>query len=257
MKLRKSFLFLSILFLAVACMFGVSIDVAFAGDKAVTVGGRATYPILDEDAMGSDSDKSLATQQSIKAYVDTRDQVMAGGVAAPGTVVTSDYLAVSEYGAGLIHKTVITAAALPMALADVADTVAYVGTKLYDFPAGAIMIVGATADLELALSSAGVNADWDGDFGVGTVTASNNATLATTEQNIIPTTATPQASESETTATGQSTATENAVVDGTTTALDMYLNFLVDDADQDVTTTACNLLVTGTITVYWINLGDY
>lgn len=35
-------------------------------------------PALDEDAMGSDSPTRVATQQSIKAYVD--DAVIAGGI---------------------------------------------------------------------------------------------------------------------------------------------------------------------------------
>lgn len=44
---------------------------AAEADKAVTVGGgRATFDIYDEDAMGSDDASGLATQQSIKAYVD-------------------------------------------------------------------------------------------------------------------------------------------------------------------------------------------
>lgn len=172
--------------------------------------------------------------------------------AANGTGVS-----VVENGDGVVHKTVITLANHAVALADEAGVVAYGGSKIYDMPAGAIYFLGATADLDMTKSSAGVNADWDGDFGIGTVTASNNATLATTEQNIIPTTATPQASAGATTANGQSTSTENAVVDGTSTAVDVYLNFLVDDADHDVTTTACNLIANGTITIHWINLGDY
>jgi len=40
-------------------------------DQAVTVGANAAYPILDEDTLVSDSDRALATQQSVKAYVDT------------------------------------------------------------------------------------------------------------------------------------------------------------------------------------------
>lgn len=39
-------------------------------DQAVTIGANAIYDINDEDAMTSDDDKALATQQSIKAYVD-------------------------------------------------------------------------------------------------------------------------------------------------------------------------------------------
>jgi len=158
---------------------------------------------------------------------------------------------------GAVNKTVITLADHAMALTDEAVVVAYAGSKLYDFPAGATYILGAVADLALTLSAAGVNANWNGDFGIGTVTASNNGTLATTEQNIIPTTATPQAVASATTATGQSTAAEHAVYDGTTTPVDAYLNILVDDADHDVTTTATDIIVNGTVTLTWINLGNY
>jgi hypothetical protein len=57
-----------------------------------------------------------------------------------------------------------------------------------------------------------------------------------------------------TTAKGVSTAA--ATLDGTDTAVDLFLNFLVDDTDHDVTTTPANLIVSGTITLHWINLGD-
>jgi len=172
--------------------------------------------------------------------------------AANGTGV-----AAVESGNGIFNKTVITFTDHAIALTDEAGVVAYGGSKVYDLPAGAILMLGAVADIDLTKSSAGVNADWDGDVGVGTVTASNNNTLATTEQNIIPTTATPQAVAGVTTANAQSTSTENEVIDGTGTAVDVFLNFLVDDADHDVTTTACNLIVNGTLTLHWINLGDY
>lgn len=158
----------------------------------------------------------------------------------------------------MVHKTVLTLNSTPVVLADEAGVVAYGGTKIYDFPAGAIYFVGAVADLTLGKNSTGVNADWDGDFGVGTTAAGNNNALATTEQNVIPTTATPQAvSNTSSNVHGQSTASENIVVDGTTTAVDLYLNVLVDDADHDVTNGACQLTATGTVTVYWVNLGDY
>lgn len=175
---------------------------------------------------------------------------------AVGTVAGTG-VTVVESGSGILNKTVLTFTDVDVALTDNAGTVAYGGLKVYDFPAGAILILGAVADLDLTKSSAGVNADWDGDFGVGTVTAGNNNALATTEQNIIPTTATPQAVAGVTTANGQSTATENAVIDGTSTAVDAYLNILVDDADHDVTSTPCNIIVNGTLTLHWINLGDY
>lgn len=172
-----------------------------------------------------------------------------GAIAGSGVTVT-------EQNVGAVHTTTITFADRAIALTDEAGVVAYGGSKIYDLPEGAILFLGATTDIALTKSSAGVNATWDGDFGIGTATAGNDATLATTEQNLLPTTATPQAVAGVTTSDGESTTSENVVINGTGTALDVYLNYLVDDADHDVTGTACNLIVNGTVTVTWINLGD-
>jgi hypothetical protein len=166
-------------------------------------------------------------------------------------------LTVTHDGAGAYRKTVLHFKDVAFAMTDVASTVAYSGKKIYDLPDGAILFLGAHANLALTKSSAGINDDWDGDFGLGTVTASNNATLSSTEQDLIPTTATPQAAGGATTAKGVSTGTEALkILDGTGTAKDVYLNFLVDDGDQDVTTTPANLIVNGTVELFWINLGD-
>jgi len=174
------------------------------------------------------------------------------GSAVAGTGVTGDGTEM-----GTFRKEVITLDAVEIALTDEAGVVAYGGVKIFDFAEGAILLHGAVADLTVVKDAAGVNDDWDGDFGLGTVTAGNNAALATTEQNIVPTTATPQAVAGATTAQGKSTATESgSVLDGTTTPVDVYLNFLVDDADQDVTTTATNLVVSGTVTLFYTPLGD-
>jgi hypothetical protein len=143
-------------------------------------------------------------------------------------------------------------------LVDEAGVVAYGSLKLCDLPEGVILHMGAVLDLDLTLSAAGVNADWDGDVGLGTAAADNTATLTTTEQDLVPSTPTPQAVSSATTANAQSTATEaGAVFDGTTTAVDVFLNLLVDDADHDVTTTPTNIIVNGTVTMHYALLGDY
>lgn len=173
-----------------------------------------------------------------------------GTAAGTGVVATN-------YGGQAIQRTVIKLTDAAVTLADEAGVVAYGGLKIFDFPAGLILFLGAVADLALTKSSAGVNDNWDGDVGLGTVTASNNATLASTEQNLIPTTSTPQAASGATTADCKSTSTESgAVLDGTSTAVDAFLNLLVDDADHNVAGTACNLIVNGMITLTWINLGD-
>jgi hypothetical protein len=50
------------------------------GDKVITIGSQATYELLDEDAMTSNSDKAIPTQQSVKAYVDSSLGI--GGITA-------------------------------------------------------------------------------------------------------------------------------------------------------------------------------
>lgn len=172
------------------------------------------------------------------------------------TATTALGVSLAESGSGNFHTTKFTFTNTALALTDEAGVVAYGGLKLYDFPKGYIYMQSAVSDIALTKSSTGVIAAWDGDFGVGTTTAGNNNALATTEQNIIPTTATPQASAGVTTADGVSTATEHAILDGTSAALDLFINFLVDDADHDVTTTPCRLILNGTLTVNWLFMGD-
>jgi len=190
-------------------------------------------------------------------YSLKRAQQSAAGRADRGTVAgTGVAMHEDAVGGELIEKT-LTFTNAAIALTDEAGVVAYGGLKVFDFPQGLVKFEGAVMDLALTKSSAGVNDTWDGDVGLGTITASNNATLAAAEQSLVPTTATPQAVAGTTTADAQSTDTEAGVVhDGTTTAVDMYLNFLVDDADQDVTTTPCNLIVNGTVTFSYMMLGD-
>lgn len=227
---------------------------------AIGTGGvfAARYENID---LGDVKVTGTAKIKTLEVGGDPKTNTAGTAVTVPSTVgngaVAGSSATVAEYNIGVMHKTVITFTNRTFALTDNAGVVAYVGSKIYDLPEGAILFLGATTDIDLTKSSAGVNDDWDGDYSVGTVTASNNNSLSSTEQNIIPTTPTPQAVSGVTTANGQSTATENAVVNGTATASDVYLNFLVDDADQDVTGTACNLIVNGTVTIFWINLGDY
>lgn len=179
------------------------------------------------------------------------------GKGTNGAVPAVTGLSASNEGSGFYRKTVIHLKDVHFALVDVASTVAYTGKKVYDAPDGGFAFLGAHADLALTKSSAGVVATWNGDFALGTVTASNNATLTSTEANLIPSTSTPAAVAGATTAKGVSTGTEAfKVLDGTGTAVDVYLNLLVDDADQDVTTTPADLIVNGTIELFWINLGD-
>lgn len=147
-------------------------------------------------------------------------------------------------------------------LTDVAQTVVngteYQGTKIFDFPAGRLNVLGVTATLQQTTTSAlatTLNASSTGAIGLGTATASAT-TLATTMVDLLPSTA----FTSSATINVAGTAVSNALAaaaqfDGTTTAKDMYLNTAyatTTDVDGDATQT-----ISGTIVVTWIQLGDY
>jgi hypothetical protein len=56
----------------------------------VTIGtGSGVTTILDEDNMSSNSDSALATQQSIKSYVDTQVSGIESGVSAGFAIAMS------------------------------------------------------------------------------------------------------------------------------------------------------------------------
>lgn len=177
-----------------------------------------------------------------------------GALPAPGTPSGTGVTA-GERG-GVVRQIVITLDGSTVTMADNAGVVAYGSLKIYDLPAGLLYHLGTTASLTFTRTAAGINADFDGDFGIGTAAANNGATLATTEQDLLPSTATTQAVAGVATVTGKSTATEMAQLDGTVTAKDVYLNILVDDADHDVTGTPTDLTVSGTILITYVNLGD-
>lgn len=154
---------------------------------------------------------------------------------------------------GIVQKTVLTLNAVPIT---VRDTQQGGGVKIYDFPEGRIAFLGATGSIALTTTSvlaSTLNAAVTCNWGVGTVTQAN-ATLATTEQNIIQvanvtSSATINVAGAASASSGAATA-----IDGTTTPVDAFLNVAVasaTDIDADATVT-----VSGTVTIHWINLGD-
>lgn len=169
-------------------------------------------------------------------------------------------LTIKENGTGPTVQTVFSFSTTPMILADAAGTTGWGFLDLYDFPEGHIMFTGAVLDLAITATTLGVDVDYNGDIALGTAINTGVTPMTGTKLDLIPTTATPQAttvdSLASTTGDAVSTVTENAPVDGTATALSMWLNVLIDDGDQDITATPCNLLLTGTLIVTWTNLGN-
>lgn len=187
---------------------------------------------------------------SDQGFVVIATTTVSGSGAANGATVTA-----SESAFGPLHTTLLTCAATPIT---VGDTATGGGVKIYDFPEGRILILGATGTMTFTTTSilastlhASITANW----GVGTVTQSTG-TLSTTQQDLIPT----KNFTTSATINVANTATSNALAasaqfDGTATAKDAFLNIGVasgSDIDADATVTC-----TGTVLITWCFLGDY
>lgn len=168
-------------------------------------------------------------------------------------------VAAVEYGDTIWHRTILTCTATPVTISDDAGVAQYGGVKIYDFPAGLIITMGAVIDGALTAGVTGTIKDaWEGDVALGTATATTGATLTGTEADILQSTAIAAATGKVGTCDAVSAATaltESGArhLDGTSTAVDMYLNFVIDD---DATHTAGTAAFTGTISFLWANLGD-
>lgn len=181
--------------------------------------------------------------------------VSPGGAAPSNGAVAGTGTTAVERGDGVIHQTVITMADLPVTVGNTTG-ISFGGTKIYDFPVGRILILGATCDgIAFDLTDDGnvtpLEATDGGDIAVGT-TAPTDGSLTLTDVDIIPSTSIDPISGG---VDGAALAA-SAHFDGTATAKDAFFNIIIDDADvadgaSDV------ILVSGTVTITWINLGDY
>jgi hypothetical protein len=197
----------------------------------------------------------------VKAYAEQEVVILDGSGAVAEFKTTagvgaSNGAAVSaaEYGRGAYHTTVLTLAALSVTMTDAAAVAGCHGThRLYDFPAGAIQVLGCSYNLTTLAGGGGI-ADGAALVGsLGTVAVGvDNATLTSTEADLI-------ASTTGTLTAGVGTLKKHgslvaAAFDGTSTPVDVYLNLAVPDADSSADDT---VTVSGTITINWIALGDY
>lgn len=183
------------------------------------------------------------------------------GASVPPAVVTTGLAVVAGLTAadtcadGFVHQTTFTFAAMALA---VTDALAYASELIYTFPAGRIDILGATGTLQWAVTTdraSTINDSASLTWSLGSAAASN-ITLSSTMVNELPLATKALAAAT----TALNTASTNALaasaqLDGTTTPVPVYLNaaFATNtDIDADGTLTA-----TGTITISWVNLGDF
>jgi hypothetical protein len=169
--------------------------------------------------------------------------------------VNATYATVVEYGDRACHQTVLTMSAIPWKT--LADGDHGGGVKLYDFPEGVIAIHGVVLNCTV-INTTNFNASDNDHYyvAVGTVVAADDNDLTGTEANLI-------AKIDEDTAGGATTMHAETtylstplLVDGSSTACDIALNFAVEASDNSGSNTFA-IAVGDTIGVTWSKLGDY
>lgn len=224
--------------------------------------GTVTYSFSDGDATvrefkDGDGNVLLRLKQSgveVPGALSVAGALSNTGGSGAGTIAGASLVA-AETGNGVVQKTVLT---LTDREITVTDALAYAGSQLYDFPAGRILILGVTSSLAFAVTSdraTTINDDAAMDYALGSVTASS-ITLASTMVDLLPKQdyALTADAAAYNAALGAALAA-SAQFDGTTTPVNLFLNVAFPtntEIDADGT-----LTVTGTVTIHWINLGDY
>ena len=178
------------------------------------------------------------------------------GVGLPSVNTITAY----EHGDGVARKTVLECNGLVVTVSDDAGVAQYGGVQAYDFPEGMLLLKGARVTGILTAGTTGTIIDnWDGDVALGTVTATTGTTLTGTEADIMPSVAVSAgASDKDGVVDAVSAATvltESGArwLDGMTTAINMFLNFVID---EDGTHTAGTATFNGTIEFNWEMMGD-
>ncbi len=240
----------------------------------------ATFPtsVWDGDSENRDSDdgtqrapdhrdwaRAIAEVAAAQTRVYNNERgVSDDAIDSVGTLETVTGLSVVEKGSGAIHKTIISLDEVSQASTDATTNGAQTTKKLYTFPQGQIVILGAHAVFPLGLiesqSPGGTGYSDTADFsiGVGSATVVVAVDLTTTEQNIC---AKMDVDLAIVTVNAESDAIESGInaallpLDGSTTAIPVWLNTsTLDDADHG--TAADELKISGTITIVWTVLGN-
>lgn len=194
---------------------------------------------------------------NIKTKIGPRDLDKSTQDVGAVPAAVQPYITLLEYGDESFHKTVLQCSALPISVTDVAGTIQYGGVQVYTMPKGAIVSFGASIVGNLTMGTTGTIIDaFTGVTSLGTVTASNNGTLTSTEADWLPskantTAATKVAAISNYSAATALTETPGRVIDGVTTAAPVFFNVLIAD---DATHTSATGTFTGNIVISWTNL---
>ena len=193
---------------------------------------------------------------SLNSLNDTGTARDVFGVAAIASGVTP----VEKWDGIAIHKTQLQLSSVPVSVTSVTSGAGVGGTKIYTFPTGRILMLGCMADLSIQIATADqaafTDATPEGDVGIGTLAPANADALGTdaTDDNFA--TATTFVMSAYADASVQCPSEASLQIDGTSTAVPMFVNMLVDAVDIDDGTTS-TVYASGIVTCYWINLGDF
>lgn len=218
----------------------VVLDASISG--ALTVAGATT---ITGAITGASVNATTITSGALSISSGVTSCATGAGTAATGVTA-------AEYGDGMFHKTVLTFSKSDFTITE-AGTAGWGTMKLYDFPLGALSIIGASGNMTIDASADTTNiaADGSGDFSVGT-TATEDATLSSTDADLIPSGAFVDPFVSSV-GTGFSYKIAPGVFDGTSTAKDAILNVRIDSGDVTATTNA--VTISGEIVFHWVNAG--
>lgn len=153
----------------------------------------------------------------------------------------------------------IDISAMKLAWTDNGASGGYTSQKIIDFPEGKILILGAVANYTALTLGTGLSASSTSFVtSIGTAAEATGTTLDSTQADIIPSTAVTIAASAGTVVAASTAVLAGAATNGTTTAIDAYINFAANGTDSTATVTAENagLTVTGAIYIWYINLGD-
>lgn len=219
----------------------ISIDDKWIVDTNNTILGVAPAGTGRESRFPSITPEGVVTEQAVGLTI--------ADIGAKNGATVS----VVEQGGGGIHKSIFTLTATPVTLTDDAGNGAFAALKLYDFPAGNIVTLGASINADLTLSEAWWVDNKDGDVGLGTVATAVGTALTGATQNIIATTATTSAAQVASLDT-QSTGVGTSGAAGGTDA-DVVLNIRVDDDALHFPDSVTNGAFTGNATGWTLGAG--
>lgn len=175
------------------------------------------------------------------------------GIGVLGTLLGAGALSVSNQDAQ-VHRDIFTLAGVGLTTVDDATNGAQASQSIFTFPRGNILFLGGTFDL--TVTGDGVNQTTTATLvaALGSAAAGADATLTSTEADFIPSAAgTFTASIGH--PKGHSTATK--FFDNTTTTNATQLQAILNCAIPTAGSSGAGvLLVTGTVNLCWLNLGD-